>query len=205
MDNLKVIGTIVAGVFIVGWFINKDEDESTAEASNAASTVSESQPEEKQAPTPPPEPRSPWSLSEWTSEMDDSPAASLRALSEGIYSGAYGGRSGPAYLHLRCLENTTTLQVRLNGHFLADSGGYGRVTYRVDDQQARTVDMRASTDNEWLGLWSGGRSIPVIQQMFGHEKVAMRITPHGESPTTITFPIAGLEDEIQPLRDACNW
>lgn len=38
--------------------------------------------------------------------------------------------------------------------------------YRLDNNKAKTVSMQASTDNEALGLWRGGSSIPMIKNMF---------------------------------------
>ncbi|WP_162500811.1 type VI secretion system-associated protein TagO [Modicisalibacter coralii] len=137
--------------------------------------------------------------------MDDSPAVALTTNSEEIYTGAYGGPAGYATLHLRCLENSTNLYVKMNGHFLADSGGYGRVTYRIDDNRAHTVSMHESTDNKALGLWSGGRAIPVIRRFFGHDQVIMRVTPFNQSPVEVKFPIKGIEEKIKPLRTACHW
>ncbi|WP_157018348.1 type VI secretion system-associated protein TagO [Mesorhizobium xinjiangense] len=56
-----------------------------------------------------------------------------------------------------------------------------------------------------LGLWNGSRSIPVIKQMLGKSRMIVRMTPYNENPFTATFDITGLENEIAPLRDACQW
>lgn len=170
-------------------------DEASAQQSNEAASSDS---------TPPPPPPSPWKVSRWQSKMDDSPAVLLRSQSEEIVSGRFGS-PGPATLMLRCLENTTNLLVKVNDHFLADIQGYGNVRYRIDDRQADTLRMRESTDNEALGLWSGGQAIPVIRRMFGHDQVTMQITPFNQSPVTVTFPITGLQEAIAPLRKACHW
>lgn len=170
-------------------------DEASAQQSNEAASSDS---------TPPPPPPSPWKVSRWQSKMDDSPAVLLRSQSEEIVSGRFGS-PGPATLMLRCLENTTNLLVKVNDHFLADIQGYGNVRYRIDDRQAAILRMRESTDNEALGLWTGGQAIPVIRRMFGHDQVTMQITPFNQSPVTVTFPITGLQEAIVPLRKACHW
>lgn len=81
----------------------------------------------------------------------------------------------------------------------------GHVTYRLDDDKARNASMDASTDNEALGLWNGGRAIPVIKQMLGKSKMILRARPYGESAFTATFNIAGIEEAIAPLRQECHW
>lgn len=52
---------------------------------------------------------------------------------------------------------------------------------------------------------SGGQTIPVIQEMFDAEQLTVRATPFNESTITVQFPIAGLQEAIEPLREACNW
>lgn len=71
--------------------------------------------------------------------------------------------------------------------------------------QPRAVDADASTDNKALGLWSGGKAIPVVKQMLGKSTMITRMTPFSESPFTATFNISGLNRAIEPLRKACNW
>ncbi|MGQ7253944.1 type VI secretion system-associated protein TagO [Vreelandella titanicae] len=220
MDNWKVIGTIAAGVLILGWLLN-DDAEDTESATNASSVVSTSeadeassaepetsQPEEEPpAPTPPPEPRSPWQVSEEVSPMDDSKNVYLSTRANEALPGRYGRSVARPTLYVRCVENTTALILNMDGHFMASSDyhTWGHVDMRIDDGQAFTKSMRESTNNKALGLWNGGTSIPVIRQMFGADQLTMRATPHSESPMTMTFDITGLEEEIAPLREACHW
>jgi len=82
---------------------------------------------------------------------------------------------------------------------------YGDIDYRVDTEKAKKVSGSASTDNKALGLWGGGKSIPVIKQMIGKEKIVVRMTPYSESPFTATFNIAGLAEAVKPLREECRW
>jgi type VI secretion system protein VasI len=65
--------------------------------------------------------------------------------------------------------------------------------------------MEESTNNRSLGLWSGGRSIPVIKQMFGKKQMIARMRPFNENAFTVTFNISGLEEASKPLRNACGW
>lgn len=145
-----------------------------------------------------------WSVSTRTSPIDDSLSVFISAVSKDEISNRFGQR-GEALLMLRCVENRTSMILSFAGNHMADLNQYGQVTLRIDDQQARTLSMDESTDNGSLGLWSGGQSIPVIQQMFGHDTLTVRATPFSGSPITTQFPITGLEEAIIPLREACNW
>lgn len=151
--------------------------------------------------------RNPWRIWQGTSQIDDSPSVTLRADSNERIGDRIGRNAAPATLSLSCIENTTRLTINMNDNHMASSPyhDWGHVTMRIDSRQAFTRRMQESTNNLVLGLWRGGQSIPVIRDMFGAEKLTVRATPYGKSPITVTFDISGLQEEITPLRQACNW
>lgn len=108
-------------------------------------------------------------------------------------------------LLLRCLENTTSLILMTDCHVASGFGGYGSVEYRIDDRKARSRGFQESTNNRSLGLWSGGKSIPVIKEMFGGERLLVRFTPFNQNPVTARFDITGIEETVAPLRESCSW
>ncbi|GED41225.1 type VI secretion system-associated protein TagO [Cobetia marina] len=146
-----------------------------------------------------------WYVSEKVSQIDDSKTVTLSTVSSTTIPNRYGSGQGKASLILRCMENTTSMYMKFNGNFMADIGSYGNVVMRIDDSKAFTRSMNESTDNMALGLWSGGRSIPVIKKLLKGEKLVVRATPFNESSYTMTFPLRGLSKEIGPLREACHW
>lgn len=109
-------------------------------------------------------------------------------------------------MHLRCQEDSTDLFFVTDCHMTSGAySSYGDIDYRVDTEKAKKVSGTASTDNKALGLWGGGKSIPVIKQMIGKDKIVVRMTPYSESPFTATFNIAGLAEAVKPLREECRW
>jgi type VI secretion system protein VasI len=145
-----------------------------------------------------------WEVSETVSKIDDSKTIVLHATSKEVVEKQYGGRD-TADLYIRCAEGATSLYFVLVGNFLADSEEYGQVTYRVDNQKARTYSFSSSTDNKALGQWGGQYAIPVVKHLFDAQQVVVRITPYNESPVMVTFPISGLRQAIAPLQLACKW
>lgn len=145
-----------------------------------------------------------WRVTTSTSPIDDSTNVQMRIISTTNIAGRFG-QSGPATMVIMCMENKSTVYFQLNNLFLSDIQSYGNVTYRVDKKQAKTRQMKASTDNGALGLWGGGASIPFIKSLFGYEKLLVQVTPFNESPVMVTFNISGVEKKIEPLRKACNW
>lgn len=115
-------------------------------------------------------------------------------------------RDERARLVVRCLENKTALMISTNCHLVSsDYNDYGSVDIRLDADKAFSVDMVESTDSTTLGLWSGGRSIPLIKRLIGKSKMVARLTPYGESPAIIEFDIAGIGEQLPPLQKACGW
>lgn len=145
-----------------------------------------------------------WDVSHDKSAFDDTDTVVLRLDSLEHIRGNFGG-SGPATLLLRCMENTTSVYLTLNDHFLADIQGYGRVEYRIDGGKAASANMKESTDNKALGLWRGTQAIPFIKTLMTGERVVMRATPFNESPVEFEFRLAGITEAIKPLRSACKW
>ena len=145
-----------------------------------------------------------WTVRTETSVIDDSTSVFLSTEAEAPITNRFGQRQVPTML-LRCDENTTAATIYFGGHFMADIQGYGDVTFRVDDRPAIERSLDVSTSNQHLGYWSGGQAIPFIKSLFGGKALLVRATPFNENPVTFTLPIAGLEEAIAPLREACHW
>lgn len=213
MTSIDKKRTIIAALFLGVFFFLSYNDNDQAEE-DASSSVDQVEGEEGAISTEIPDAtvaqtaeapaRSSWIVNTSTSAIDDSRGVIMTSFSSDTIRSRFG-QPRSAKLVLRCRENTTSLFLVFAGNHMTDHQQYGRVTVRIDDQDARTLRMNNSTDNRALGLWRGGQSIPVIRQMIGHDTVTVRATPFSESPITTQFPIDGLEEAIDPLRAACNW
>ncbi|MDF0602583.1 type VI secretion system-associated protein TagO [Psychromarinibacter sp. C21-152] len=146
-----------------------------------------------------------WMVRTETSEFTDTTNVYLTVESEEPLRCNMFGTPQHANLILRCLEDTTSLFIATDCHLTSGHGGYGQVEYRIDDRPAVSKGFDASTSNNSLGLWNGGRSIPLVKELLGAERLLVRFTPFNESPATARFDITGLEQAIAPLREACHW
>lgn len=146
-----------------------------------------------------------WVIQTETSKIDDSKSVFLGLESDDDFPGKFGNGRRRANLTLRCMENSTSAILLFGDHFMADTNGYGDVTFRVDNQPAFTRGLDESTDHMALGLWNGGSAIPFIKKLFDGKTLVVRATPFSESPITATFTIAGLKEKIASLREACKW
>ncbi|WP_420328715.1 type VI secretion system-associated protein TagO [Mameliella sp.] len=146
-----------------------------------------------------------WQVQTEKSDFKDTTDVYMTVRSEEPLTCNRFGPSRPATLMVRCLENTTSLIIHTDCHLASGFQGYGKVEYRVDDRPAKSRNFDASTDNSALGLWSGGRSIPLVKEFFGGHSLLVRFTPFSQSPVTAKFDITGLEDSIDELRSSCSW
>ena len=146
-----------------------------------------------------------WVVTNETSAMSDRKNVYMHLESNEIVNCGWN-RGDKIMLMLRCHENTTALYINTGCHMTSsDYNDYGNIQYRLDTEPARTIHANDSTNSRSLGLWSGGKSIPVIKQMFDKSQMVVRMTPYGQNPFTATFDIRGIEKAIEPLRAACNW
>ncbi len=144
-----------------------------------------------------------WLVQTEISKIDDSTIVYLSVDSKDSFLGRYG-KQQKANLVIVCQERRTHLYLKLGDYFLADSGGFGNITYRIDKRKAKSVEIQESTDHSALGLWRGN-GIRLIREMFGASTFLAQVTPFNESPITLEMNIAGLETAISPLRKACQW
>ncbi|MHA6297848.1 type VI secretion system-associated protein TagO [Devosia sp. CAU 1758] len=145
-----------------------------------------------------------WTTHVQTSPVDDSKNVFLEVTGTDGITDQYG-RESEITLTLACRENVTAAILNFGGLFMSDLNGAGRVTYRVDTQAAQTKSFSESNNHEALGLWNGGTSIPWIKSLFGGSKMYVEATPYSENAVSDYMPIAGLEEAIAPLREACGW
>lgn len=168
----------------------------------AAPTIKISEDDEPHEP--PPALTGKWELTTDTSSLTDDRNDYAMLVSENSIPKLFNGTQY-ANIFVRCRENTTSFHVSLGDTFLADSMGYGEVTYRFDKERAKTISMDESTNNQALGLWDGRRSIPFLKEMIGKHTLVMRVTPFNASAVEVTFDVTGFEEAVKDIRSTCKW
>ena len=150
-------------------------------------------------------PQGKWTVSSQTSKMTDDVDVVIGTESEEVINCGWN-KGGKITLVIRCMEKRTSLYFDTGCHMASsDYDSYGEIQYRLDTEKTRTISGDASTNNRALGLWSGGKSIPIIKQMFGKSEMVVRMTPYSENPFTATFDVANLDEAVKPLRKSCGW
>ena len=67
------------------------------------------------------------------------------------------------------------------------------------------VQISISQIDDSLGLGDGFAAIPFVKKLFGHSKLLIQAASFSDSTVTAEYDIAGLEEAIAPLREACHW
>ena len=88
---------------------------------------------------------------------------------------------------------------------LKSHGDYEFVRYRIDKEQAKTIEMKLIDTRIALYIGSSEQAISFIKEMFGHDKMLLEIDRSGRGLTTLEFSINGLQEAIKPVRQECNW
>lgn len=147
-----------------------------------------------------------WALRIETSMLANRPNVYLDVKSRETVPADYGTPER-ARLRVQCVENTTSVLFRLAGNYMSDYGEAGLIRYRIDDQPAQSVRGNATRDNLAIGLTTGSAAIPFVRRLFSASSLLVEVQPVNKSnaPVTLTFPVAGLEQAIAPLRKACHW
>jgi len=145
-----------------------------------------------------------WQVRSEISPIDDSTKVFVSLTGNDGIVNRFGQKENMS-IYIACRENTTSLYIYFGGNFMSDNQGAGRITYRVDNNTAKKKSFTESNNNEALGLWNGGSSIPFIKSLFGGNRLYVQATPYNENAISDFFSITGLEEAIKPLREACNW
>lgn len=145
-----------------------------------------------------------WSVTEETSKFDDSTNVIMQVDSLDTFQDRVGDTKS-AKLIIACREKKTDVFFNFGGTFMADVGGYGDLTYRIDKTAAHTIHFNESTDHSSLGLWDGDGLWFIHSLLFGGEKLLLKATPFDQNAITVSFNISGTENAIAPLRKACGW
>ena len=142
-----------------------------------------------------------WHVSTHVSPITDTSDVYIHRESRETIETDVFGEAHPMLL-IQCVNGQTSISV--NWEFIV-GGGTLPLTYRIDDAEPVTAEVKVSDDFRSIVSWSDERSIEVIKLLLDKEKVALQITPLSQQPLAVVFDLGGLEKAIQPLRKSCNW
>jgi type VI secretion system protein VasI len=144
-----------------------------------------------------------WTKSVSSNPVDDTKTVVIIQEAEGTYINRYG-RPGRANLQILCEQNKTGLALVLPELYTSDTGGLGRVTFRIDDKPAFERDMIAANDRGSMIALSG-QAISAVKEMIGGSRLLVRFITVSEPSIDVYFDLADLDGKITDVRTECGW
>jgi type VI secretion system protein VasI len=143
-----------------------------------------------------------WLYRTETSRVDDSTSVILLLPARDLARDRVG-RTYRFELSIRCAEGAMAVAFDFDG-LVVSAQAAAAVNWRVDNRAPGTIAMQRSSDNRSLGL-SGAAAISFVETLFGGQTLVIQANPLSGSQMVSEFPIAGIEEAIVPLREACGW
>jgi type VI secretion system protein VasI len=143
-----------------------------------------------------------WLYRTETSRVDDSMSIILLLPAEDLARDRVG-RTFRFELSIRCAEGAMSLAFDFDG-LVASAQAAAAINWRVDDRPPGTIAMQRSSDSRSVGL-TGNSAISFIEALFGGQTLVIQANPLSGSQMVAEFPIAGIEEAVVPLQEACGW
>lgn len=142
-----------------------------------------------------------WEVAQEVNPLDDSQSVLIKLDADDEVKGWIG--SSRPVLVIQCVGGKTGTFFRL-GTQAAVEGLYQKHTIqlRIDSDPATEVQASEGTDSGTLFVPDGQA---FAASLIGREALVFGFTPFEAGPQTTTFQLAGLEEAIRPLREACGW
>ncbi|WP_404405440.1 type VI secretion system-associated protein TagO [Pelagibacterium halotolerans] len=136
-------------------------------------------------------------------EGTERPFASLE--SEQLIPAQPRGRA-PARLTILCQDEQPVVQFSFAGQFMGtETSRSGLITIQFDRQPPRSQSLDLSGDRTALGFFSEDDARAFIDRLLVTNRLIVRAQPQGERSVTVSFQIEGIEQALQPVREACGW
>lgn len=136
---------------------------------------------------------------QWTVEKKTDPIDDTKTVNIFLTADSGNSRFGkPIMLMARCDSEKTEMFIDWQIYL----GSEAKVTLRIGDSDAKTSKWTLSSDRQK----SFNKSpISTLEEMLTTDTMVAQITPFNQKPSTAVFNIAGLDEAIKPLREACAW
>lgn len=150
-------------------------------------------------PAPTPSVPSKWKVHSKVEKLDGTTTVTLVLDSSDTVSPQYG-RPEAATIFVRCLNNKTEFFIAWP-EFLGIGRGI-EVRWRADNMPITTEAWSPSTDGKAA---FSPNPVAFLKKLADRSELLLSVSPFGKVATTLTFPVAGLEEALKPLRAACKW
>lgn len=148
-----------------------------------------------------PQQTSNWRISSQISPIDDKETKFLTLYSSEKIANSIGDLTATPILIIRCQNNTTELFINWDRYLGSNEQ---TVTLRKDKEKAETQKWGMSTDGS---ATFSPQAVPLLKSLIDSntDVLIAQTTPYSSSAVVAIFHLTGLEQEIKPIRELCNW
>lgn len=110
----------------------------------------------------------------------------------------------PARLSILCVDEQTQVQFTFAGNSMGTpNSNSGLMTFQFDRQPPRSQSLDLSADRTAIGFFESAEARDFIDRLLVTERLIIRAQPQGQRSVTISFQIDGIQQALEPVRQAC--
>jgi hypothetical protein len=130
-------------------------------------------------------------------------ALSVSFESEQLIPARPSGRM-PATMTIACEAGTLSASFAYAGNTMSALGRDAGITLQVDLQSPRSRTLLVNASNTALVIDNTADTLAFLDMLAGAQNLTTRVTPVNSRSLSVRFNLAGVLEEIEPVRAACS-
>lgn len=134
-----------------------------------------------------------------------SPASGLSVTfeSEQLIPARPSGRQ-PASMTIACEAGNLSVAFAYAGNTMSALGRDAGITLQVDLQSPRSRTLAVNADNTALVISNTADTLAFLDMLAGAQNLTTRVTPANSRSLSVRFSLAGVLEQVEPVRAACS-
>ena len=134
---------------------------------------------------------------------DGGDALSVSFESEQLIPARPSGRM-PATMTITCDAGTLTASFAYAGNTMSALGRDAGITLQADLQSPRSRTLLVNSTNTALVIDNTADTLAFLDMLAGAQNLTTRVTPVNSRSLSVRFNLAGVLEQIEPVRAACS-
>lgn len=145
-----------------------------------------------------------WTSGVEISQIEDTERAYAALQSEQLIPALPSGR-GPVRMTIVCEAGEIVVQFSFAGQLMGTpTSNSGLLTIQFDRQPPRSQSLALTPDLKALRFFTSEQANAFIDTLQVTERLFIRAQPQAQRSVTVSFLVAGVEEALAPVREACE-
>lgn len=110
----------------------------------------------------------------------------------------------PATMTVACEAGNLSVAFAYAGNTMSALGRDAGITLQVDLQSPRSRTLLVNADNTALVIGNTADAVAFLDTLAGAQNLTTRVTPVNSRSLSVRFSLAGVLEQIEPVRAACT-